>query len=49
MQRHTPVEVPFSEKIPSPSDEDVKGQLRKVIAAIARDSKQVREFLRGAR
>jgi hypothetical protein len=32
----------------SPSDEDLKEQLRKVIAEIARDSREVREFLRDA-
>jgi len=39
------VEVSLPEKIPSPSDEDLIEQLRKVIAGIARESKEVREFL----
>jgi hypothetical protein len=39
------VEVKIPAAIPSPSADDLKGKLRKKIAAIAKDAKTVREFL----
>jgi hypothetical protein len=40
-----PVEVKIPPAIPSPSADDLKGKLRKGIAAIATDAKAVRDFL----
>src|SRR5262249_28305472 len=40
-----PVEVKIPAGTPSPSADDLKGKLRKEIAAIVKDAKAVREFL----
>jgi len=41
------VEVKLPEEIPSPAGEDIKGEMRKIIAAISRESAEARKFLGG--